>query len=385
MSSRQTPETKTLIPLFDLARQHVPIAEELISAVARVAEAQNFVLGAGVAEFEAAAAQYIGVGHTVGVASGTDALYLALRLLGLQPGDEIITSPFTFFATAGAIENAGGRIVFADIDPRTFNLDPTAVAAAISSRTRAILPVHLFGQMAEMGPLLELAAQRGLWLIEDAAQSIGAKALVEGRWRSAGTLGTVGCFSFYPTKNLGGWGDGGLVSTDDPELAERLRRLRVHGEDYANARYVYGEVGTNSRLDAIQAAVLHVKLRHLPGWTETRRARAAGYDQRLGEIDAITTPTAEPDRFHVYSLYTIRAPRRDQLREHLGKRGIGTGVYYPLPLHLQPCFGHLGYRAGDLPEAERAAEEVLSLPLYPELTVEEQARVAAGIAEFYGA
>ncbi|KPK81828.1 MAG: hypothetical protein AMS25_04685 [Gemmatimonas sp. SM23_52] len=385
MSPRQTSEAAARIPLFDLARQHAPLAEELFSAVTRVAQSQSFVLGAVVAEFETAIAEYVGAVHAIGLASGTDALYLGLRLLDLQPGDEVITSPFTFFATAGAIQNAGGRIVFADIDPRTFNLDPAAVAAAVSDRTRAIMPVHLFGQMAEMTPLLELAAKRGLWVVEDAAQSVGAKALVEGRWRSAGTLGKLGCFSFYPTKNLGGWGDGGLLTTDDPELAERLKRLRVHGEDFAHATYVFREVGTNSRLDALQASVLQVKLPHLPGWTETRRARAAGYDQRLAEIDGVTTPTAEPDRFHVYSLYTIRARRRDELREYLAGRGIGTGIYYRLPLHTQPCFEHLGYGQGHFPEAERAVREVLSLPLYPELRVEEQERVAEGIAEFYGA
>ena len=385
MGPRQISEATSPIPLFDLARQHAPLAEELFSAITRVAQSQNFVLGTAVAEFEAAIAEYLGAAHAIGVASGTDALWLALRLLDLQPGDEVITSPFTFFATAGAIQNAGGRIVFADIDPRTFNLDPAAVAAAVSDRTRAIVPAHLFGQMAEMTPLLKLAAKRELWVIEDAAQSVGAKALVEGRWRSAGTLGRLGCFSFYPTKNLGGWGDGGLLTTDDPELAERLKRLRVHGEDVGHATYVFREVGTNSRLDALQASVLRVKLRHLPGWTETRRARAAWYDQRIAAIDAVTRPAAEPDRFHVYSLYTIRAPGRDELREHLAQRGIGTGVYYRLPLHLQPCFQHLRYGEGDLPQAERAAQEVLSLPLYPELTIEEQERVAGGMAEFYGA
>ncbi|MEE9133198.1 MAG: DegT/DnrJ/EryC1/StrS family aminotransferase [Gemmatimonadota bacterium] len=373
------------IPLFDLARQNTPIADELMSAVARVAGAQSFVLGAAVSEFEASVAEYLGVAEAVGVASGTDALYLSLRLLDLEEGDEVITSPFTFFATVGAIVNAGGRVVMADIDRRTFNLDPTAVSAAITDRTRAIVPVHLFGQMAEMDPLLELAAGRELWVVEDAAQAFGAKAMVGGRWQSAGAVGTLGCFSFYPTKNLGGWGDGGLITTGDRELAERLRRLRVHGENYARGRYVHEEVGTNSRLDAIQAAVLQVKLRHLPGWTETRRARAASYDQRLAGMDDIVVPAAEHDRFHVYGLYTIRARRRDGLREHLTERGIGSGIYYPLPLHLQPCFSDLGYRRGDFPEAERAAAEVLSLPMYPELTLDEMERIGAAIAEFYAA
>jgi dTDP-4-amino-4,6-dideoxygalactose transaminase len=372
------------IPLFDLARQHAPIADELRSAAETVARSQGFVLGSVVADFETAVAKYLDVGHAVGVASGTDALYLSLRLLDLKEGDEVITSPFTFFATAGAIVNAGGRIVFADIDPDTYNIDPKTVADAVTGRTRAIIPVHLFGQMADMGPLLKLARERDLWIIEDAAQSIGAKAAIEGAWRASGALGTVGCFSFYPTKNLGGWGEGGLVATNDEQIAERLRRLRVHGEDYSSGRYVHHEVGTNSRLDAIQAAVLHVKLRQLAGWTETRRARAGWYDRRLERIEGVATPPAELDRFHVYSLYTVRAQRRDELREHLRSRGIGTGVYYPVPLHLQPCFADLGYRQGQFPEAETAAAEVLSLPVYPELSLDELERVATAIEEFYG-
>jgi len=385
MSSVEGAGTASKIHLFDLARQNMPIADELLAAVAQVAGAQGFVLGATVSDFEESVAQYLGVSHSAGVASGTDALYLALRLLDLEPGDEVVTSPFTFFASAGAIANAGGRVVLADIDPRTFNLDPGSVAAAVTDRTRAIIPVHLFGQMAELEPLLRLASERGLWVIEDAAQAIGAKALVDGRWHSAGAVGTLGCFSFYPTKNLGGWGDGGLVTTNDEALAGRLRSLRVHGENYARGRYVHDEVGINSRLDAIQAAVLQVKLRHLAGWTETRRSRATWYDQRLAETGQIVTPVAEHDRFHIYSLYTIRAQRRDELKSHLAERGIGSGIYYPLPLHRQPCFADLGYQQGEFPEAERAAAEVLSLPNYPELTLDEMERVAAAITEFYAA
>lgn len=372
------------IPLFDLARQHEPISEELMSAAAAVARSQGFVLGSVVADFEAAMAQYLDVGHAVGVASGTDALYLSLRLLDLKEGDEVITSPFTFFATAGAIVNAGGRIVFADIDPDTYNIDPKAVADVVTDRTRAIIPVHLFGQMADMGPLLKLARERDLWIIEDAAQSIGAKAAIEGAWHAAGALGTMGCFSFYPTKNLGGWGEGGLVATNDEQIAERLRRLRVHGEDYSSGRYVHHDVGTNSRLDAIQAAVLQVKLRQLAGWTETRRARAGWYDRRLERVEGVTAPRAELDRFHAYSLYTVRARRRDELREHLRSRGIGSGVYYPVPLHLQPCFADLGYRQDQFPESEAAAAQVLSLPVYPELSLDELERVGTAIEEFYG-
>jgi len=375
--------TPAKIQLFDLARQNIPIADELMSAVAGIVSSQSFVLGATVREFEESVAQYLGSRHAVGVASGTDAVYLALRALDLGDGDEVITSPFTFFATAGAIVNAGGRVVFADIDPRTFNLDPEKVAAAITDRTRAILPVHLFGQMAEMKPLLQTAEKHGIPVVEDAAQAIGAKALVDERWVSAGAVGALGCLSFYPTKNLGGWGEGGMITTNDGALAERLRRLRVHGENYERGRYVHDEVGTNSRLHAIQAAVLQVKLRHLPGWTETRRARAAWYDQRLASMNEITTPAAEHDRFHIYSLYTIRAQERDALKDHLSRHGVGSGIYYPLPLHLQPCFADLGHRRGDFPEAERAAAEVLSLPLYPELTLEEMERVAEAIGGFY--
>jgi dTDP-4-amino-4,6-dideoxygalactose transaminase len=373
------------IQLFDLARQNLPIADELMSAVAGIASAQSFVLGATVKQFEESVAEYLGSMHAIGVASGTDAVYLALRVLDLEDGDEVITSPFTFFATAGAIVNAGGRAVFADIDPRTFALDPEAVEAAITDRTRAIVPVHLFGQMAEMQPILEIAARRGIHVVEDAAQAIGAKALVQGQWRSAGAIGALGCLSFYPTKNLGAWGDGGMVTTNDEVMAERLRRLRVHGENYDRGRYVHDEVGTNSRLDAIQAAVLQVKLHHLPGWTETRRARAAWYDQRLASIDEVATPVTEHDRLHIYSLYTIRAQERDALKDHLAQHGVGTGIYYPLPLHLQPCFSDLGHQRGEFPQAERAAAEVLSLPLYPELTPEEMERVAVAIGGFYAA
>ncbi len=383
MAAEETP-----IPFLDLSRQHAPIADELMAAVAAVVDAQAFILGATVAEFEAAMAKYLGARHVFGVANGTDALDLSLRLLDLKPGDEVITSPFTFFATAGAIHNAGGRPVFVDIDPRTFNIDPHAIADAITERTRAIIAVHLFGQMAAMGPILELATGRGITLIEDAAQAIGARTSIDGQWRSAGTIGTLGCFSFYPTKNLGAWGDGGLVVTDDDALAERLSSLRVHGHGRGALSYQHDEVGINSRLDAVQAAVLTVKLRHLDGWIESRRAKAAFYDRRLagiagGGVGGVATPPAEADRFHVYHLYTIRAARRDELKAHLAERGIGAGVYYPVCLHQQPCFSHLEYREGEFPGAERAAREVLSLPLFAELTTAELERVVAALEEFH--
>ncbi len=383
MSRGKSESAGSPLPLLALERQMGALKEVLLPAVEKIVAAQAFVLGAAVAEFERMVADYLGAGHAVGVANGTDALYLSLRAMEIRPGDEVITSAFTFFATAGAIHNAAGRPVFVDIDPETYNLDPAAVADAISERTRAIIPVHMFGQMAEREPLTGLAEKHGLWLIEDAAQAIGAKALIDGAWRGAGTVGTAGCFSFYPTKNLGGWGDGGLIVTGDDEIAERLRALRVHGQEQGLGSYRHGRVGMNSRLDAIQAAVLSVKLPHLGGWNEARRAKAAFYDRQFAGLDAIKTPRAAPDRFHVYHLYTIRAARRDELKEHLAAQGIGSGIYYPLPLHLQPCFAHLGYSEGQLPEAEAACREVISLPCFPELTAEELERVARAVTAFY--
>lgn len=382
--SRHGREDEVPVPLLDLGRAEEPIREELLAAVRRVAESSSFVLGPVVRSFEEAMASDLGVRHAIGVANGTDALYLALRALDLEPGDEVITTPFTFFATAGAIANAGGRVVFADIDPRTFNIDPRAAEHALSSRTRAILPVHLFGQVADMQPLNALAESNGIPIIEDAAQAVGAKALVEGKWRPAGSLGTVACFSFYPTKNLGGWGDGGLITTDDDRLAAHMRRLREHGQERGADSYRHAEVGINSRLDAIQAAVLETKLPHLSGWTESRRANAAGYDERLAGVPGVQTPTARPDRFHVYHQYTIRAEQRDGLRAHLEERAIGSGIYYPVPLHLQPCFADLGYGRGEFPEAEAAAGEVLSLPVFPGLRPAERERVVSAIREYYG-
>ncbi len=369
------------VPFLDLRAQFATISEEIWAAMRAVVESQQFVLGFTVERFEKALAEAVGARHAVGVASGTDALLLSLRALGVGAGAEVITSPFTFFATAGAIRNAGGHPVFADIEPDTFNLDPERAARAVTPKTKAVLPVHLFGQMSELEPLLQLCERRGLALVEDAAQAIGAKAVVGGEWRSAGTVGRVGCFSFFPTKNLGGYGDGGLVTTDDDTLAARLRKLRVHGSEQA---YVHEEVGFNSRLDALQAAVLYAKLPYLSGWNERRRANAAWYDQRLRGLPGVRTPVARDDRFHVYHQYTIRAERRDELKRHLDEQGVGSAVYYPVPLHLQPCFRDLGYSRGQLPEAERASREVLSLPIYAELTEEQRAEVAGAIESFYG-
>lgn len=368
------------VPFLDLRAQFATIADPILSAIGPVFESQQFVLGPTVEGFERAAAEAIGVRHAIGVASGTDALCLSLKALDVGPGHDVVTSPFTFFATAGAIHNAGARPVFADIEPATFNLDPASVERAWTQKTRALLPVHLYGQMADLDPLLDLCESKGAALVEDAAQAIGANGLVRGARRPAGSVGRAGCFSFFPTKNLGAYGDGGLVTTDDDALAARLRRLRVHGGERT---YHHEEVGFNSRLDALQAAVLHAKLPYLAGWNGQRRANAAWYDDRLAGLSRIRTPAARPDRFHIYHQYTIRAQRRDDLKRHLDARGVGSMVYYPLPLHLQPCFRHLGYSEGDLPESERAAAEVLSLPIYPELSEAQREEVCVAIESFY--
>jgi len=364
------------VPFFDLTRQHAAIGLEVRVRLDSVIASQRFVLGEEVEELEAALADYLGVKHAIGVASGTDALLLPLKAIGLEPGDEVITSPFTFFATAGAIHNAGGRPVFADIDPKTFNLDPAAVEAAITPRTRAIVPVHLFGQMADMASFRRITDQHGLFLLEDAAQAIGARQEIDGSFVHTGAVGDCAAYSFFPTKNLGGYGDGGLVATNDDALAEKLRKLRVHG---GLQMYHHEMVGTNSRLDALQAAVLLAKLPHLDGWAAARREHAARYDERLEPLERagrLRRPAVVPGNESVYNQYTLRAERRDELRKALGDGGTGTGVYYPVPLHLQECFEYLGYGAGDFPESEHAAEEVLSLPVFPELTEEEGARVA---------
>lgn len=371
------------VPLLDLKRQYAEVAGEIQARLDEVIRNQEFVLGRVVEEFEGAVAALLGVAHAVGVASGTDALLLPLRTLELAPGDEVITTPFTFFATAGAIHNAGGRPVFVDIDPVTFNIDPALVEAALTPRTRAIIPVHLFGQMAEMAPLRELADRHGLMLLEDAAQAIGARQRIGDDWQVTGAVGDCAAFSFFPSKNLGGFGDGGMIVTNDASLAERLRRIRVHG---GLRTYYHEEVGTNSRLDALQAAVLHAKLPHLTRWSEGRRRNAAWYDERLANLERsghIERPRVLPTNESIYNQYTLRVRDRDRLREWLTERRIGHSVYYPLPLHLQPCFSYLGHSAGDLPESERAADEVISLPIFPELEKRELEEVATAIEAFY--
>ncbi len=365
------------VQLLDLVRQWELIREEAMAAVTDVLDRQACVLGPVVADFERAMSEYIGVPQAIGCASGTDALLVALRALGAEDGEEVITTPFTFFATAGAIVNARGKPVFVDIEPDSFNIDPAQIDGAITDRTRVIVPVHLFGQCADMDPIIAIAQRRGVRVLEDAAQAIGARY----GDRPAGTMGDVGSFSFYPSKNLGGVGDGGLMTTRDDDLATRLRSLRSHG---GSRSYYHDEVGWNSRLDALQAAVLQVKLRHLDAWIDARRANAAFYAEAFAGIDGIRTPPVGEGMFHIYNQYMVRAERRDELRAHLGEHGVGSGIYYPLSLHEQPCFANLGYKQGDFPESERACRENLSLPIHPQLHADERAYVAETVRAFYG-
>ncbi len=367
------------VPLLDLRAQHALIGDDVVAAMMRVVDDQLFILGAPVEQLEKEVARLSGTTHAIGCASGTDALLLALKALDIGPGDEVVTTPFTFFATAGTIHNVGATPVFCDINPDTFNIDPAAAAAVCNSRTRALIPVDLFGQMAPLESLWALVP--GMPLIEDAAQSIGASRSIGGERVMAGERATIGTFSFFPSKNLGGYGDGGMMVTQDDALAVRLRRLRVHG---GLKTYVHDEVGFNSRLDALQAAVLSAKLPHLRHWSAGRRANAAYYNSALADVPEVRTPIVDPANESIFNQYTLRAERRDDLQASLKKQGIGTAVYYPLPLHLQPCFAHLGYRKGAFPEAERAASEVISLPIYPELTSSQMDEVATAIRAFYG-
>jgi dTDP-4-amino-4,6-dideoxygalactose transaminase len=376
------------IPLLDLHRQYQQIREEVLAAVERVCSSQQFVLGAEVDAFEREVAAFTGASAAVGCASGTDALWLALLAAEVQPGDAVVTTAFSFFASASAIVRAGARPVLVDVDPGTLNLDPERVKARLkaggSYKIRALLPVHLYGQCADMDGLQPIADEFQLSIIEDAAQAIGAK----WRDRSAGSLGAIAAFSFYPTKNLSAYGEAGLVTTHDLNLAEHMRNLRNHGSP---RRYHHEEAGWNCRMDAIQAAILRVKLPHVENWNQQRRERAATYDRLLASAGLVSKKSDSPVKplqtsshaFHVFHQYVIRAHRRDELRKFLGDRKIGTEVYYPVPLHLQPCFAYLGYSAGDLPESERAAREVLALPMFPELTEAEQKCVVESIAEFY--
>lgn len=371
--------TTQSVPLLDLKAQYAAIREETRAAMDRVAESQIFILGPEVKALEEEVAAYAQCRFGIGVSSGTDALLVALMALDVQPGDEIITTPYTFFATAGSIARLGAKAVFVDIDPATYNLDPAGIAAVVTKRTKAIMPVHLYGQMADMDPIMAVAEAHGLPVIEDAAQAIGS----EYKGRRAGAIGQMGCFSFFPSKNLGGFGDGGMVVTNDPALAESLTLLRGHG---AKPKYYHKVVGGNFRLDALQAAVLRVKLPYLDAWTAGRQRNAARYRHLFTEAgldSVISLPVEMPNVRHIYNQFIIRCPQRDALMNHLKAQAIGHEIYYPVPMHLQECFADLGYRQGDFPHSEAAANETLAIPIYPELTKAMQATVVSAIAEFY--
>ena len=375
-------QTQMSVPLLDLRAQYAPLREETLAAVERVFESQGFILGAEVEALEAEVAEYSQTRFAVGCASGSDALLLALMALDVKAGDEVVTTPYSFFATASSITRLGAVPRFVDIDPRTYNLDPSKVEDAITPKTRAVMPVHLYGQCAEMNALAEICGARNLTLVEDAAQAIGA----EDGDRRAGSLSAVGCFSFYPTKNLGGAGDGGMLTTNDDALARRLKILRVHGGE---TKYHHREVGLNSRLDALQAAVLRVKLPHLDAWSDARAAHAETYRRLFtdaGLAEEIELPYVRENVRHIYNQFVVRVRgegRRDALIEHLRRAQVGTEVYYPVPLHLQECFRYLGYKEGDFPEAERAARETLALPVYPELTADQQQYVVDSVVSFF--
>jgi dTDP-4-amino-4,6-dideoxygalactose transaminase len=365
--------TRLPVPLLDLRAQYASIREEVRSAIDRVLESQRFILGPEVESLEREVAAYCGCSHGVGVSSGSDALLVALMAIDLKPGDEVITTPYSFFATAGAIARLGAKPVFVDIDRGTYNIDSAGIEAKISNRTRAIIPAHLFGQMADMPAIAEIASRNSLYVIEDASQAIGA----ELNGRRAGSIGHFGCLSFFPSKNLGGVGDGGMVITNDRDLAERVRLLRSHG---FLKKYHSEILGGNFRLDELQAAVLRVKLRYLDAWTEARRRNAAFYGESLVKSGCVELPRESPNSRHIYNQFVIRSQRRDELMAHLKNEGIGCEVYYPVPLHLQACFKDLGYQSGNFPASETASRESLALPIYPELTLEMMRTVVRAIS-----
>lgn len=383
-TSESAPKSSPAVPLqfdfLDLKAQFAEIRGEVMAALTRVMESQIFILGKEVQSLEEEFSSAFDARFAVSCASGSDALVLALMASGIGPGDEVITTPFTFVATAGSIARAGAKSVFVDIDPVTFNMNPDGISAAATSRTRAIMPVHLFGLSADLAPIVEVARQSGWIIVEDAAQAVGA------RYKDdyVGNFGHFGCFSFFPSKNLGGAGDGGMVTAQDPELAERLRLLRVHG---SRKKYHHEILGTNSRLDALQAAVLRVKLLHLKEWTIARQARARRYRELFAHFGlsgfVAFPPEPPPEYLHVYNQFSIRCPERDSLREHLRSLGIPTEVYYPLPLHLQPAFSYLGYKSGQFPQAELVSSQILALPVFPELMETQQESVVEAIAKFY--
>ena len=369
---------KSTIPLLDLQAQYRPLRDQILAAMTRVADSQRFIMGPEIDALEQELARMLGIRHAIAVSSGTDAVLLALMALGIGADDEVITPTYSFFATAGAVVRLGARPILVDIDPVTFNVDPDQIARAVTPRTKAIVPVHLFGQSAELDPIVRTAERAGIPIVEDAAQAIGATY----RTRPVGGIGALGCFSFFPSKNLGAFGDAGLVTTNDDGLAKRARLLRAHGME---PRYYHHLVGGNFRMDALQAAILRVKAPHLAAWTEGRRANAARYRelfQAAGLAGAVTLPAEPTDKLHIYNQFVIRTADRDGLKKHLDAQGIGNEIYYPVPFHVQPCFADLGYRRGAFPQAERAAAESLAIPIYGELTRDQQETVVSAIAAF---
>ncbi len=367
------------VPLLDLRAQHALIKNAVVSAMMPVVDDQAFILGKPVAQLEGEVAALSNTKYAIGCANGTDAILLAMRALDIGRGDEVITTPFTFFATAGTIHNVGATAVFVDIDPKTYNIRPDLVAAAVTSKTKAVIPVDLFGQIADIEQIRALLPS--MPIIEDAAQSIGARRKINGTWTMAGETATIGTFSFFPSKNLGGYGDGGMMVTQNETIFNRLMRLRMHG---SLKTYYHEEVGYNSRLDALQAAILSAKLPFLASWSAKRRENAAYYNAAFSDVSDIVTPFTESVSESIFNQYTIRVERRDDLQAHLAAKGIGHSVYYPLPLHLQPCFAYLGYKHGAFPESEKASLEVLSLPIYPELTKAQLDEVVAGVRSYFG-
>jgi len=364
------------VPLLDLKAEYATYKKEVLQAITEVCESQLFCLGPAVVEFEKKIAAYCGSKYAIGISSGSDALLVSLMALDIKPGDEVITTPFTFFATAGAIARLGGKPVFVDVEADSYNIDPTCIKEEITEKTKAIIPVHLFGQVAQMKPIIKIAKRHKLAVVEDAAQAIGA--IQDGT--ICGNFGDFGCFSFYPTKNLGGFGDGGLIISNNEELVDKIKFLRNHGQ---NPQYFYKLIGGNFRLDGIQGAVLTIKLKYLNGWSEKRRQNAALYDEILAD-SPVKTPKIDPNNISIYHQYTITTPERDQLQKFLADNEISSAIFYPKPLHLQECFSELGYKQGDFPVAERLCNEVLSLPIYPELTTEQIEYVAQTILKFYG-
>ncbi|MBA4538050.1 DegT/DnrJ/EryC1/StrS family aminotransferase [Bacillus aquiflavi] len=366
------------VPMLDLSEQYQILKDEIIETLDSVMTSSRFILGDNVKQLEASIAKFVNANYGIGVANGSDALHISLQACGVQAGDEVITTPFTFFATGGAIARAGATPVYVDIDPVTFNIDATKIEEAITEKTKAIIPVHLYGQAADMDAIMEIAKKHQISVIEDAAQAIGA----EYKGKKIGEIGDATCYSFFPTKNLGAYGDGGMIVTKDQQLEEKMKIIRVHG---SKPKYYHHVLGYNSRLDEIQAAVLNVKLPHLNKWSEMRRENARYYTQLLNEKlgEKIVTPTEVAERYHVYHQYTIRVKNRDDLQSFLKENGVASMIYYPVPLHLQPVFAHLGYKEGDFPEAERAAKEVLSLPMFPEMKKEQQEYVVNMIAKYY--